>query len=184
MGSRRRYAAEQEPAPRRTVVQRSEKPGNGVLELQRSAGNKAVADRIEVARDKAGPTEPETKKGSILTLSGLGSFEVSSFSWGSSGGGGGGGVGGTPSTPTEVVITTSMSALGDIAPRLQKAAATGQQIEKADLERAGTSIHLKDCYVGSIQMGSGDNQMVTFTLNFGSIKYGDDEATGTPDKPG
>src|SRR3954452_43179 len=63
MGSRRRYAAEQEPAPRRTVLQRSEEPGNGVLELQRSAGNRAVAERIEVARDSTVPMDTETKKG-------------------------------------------------------------------------------------------------------------------------
>ena len=82
MGSRRRHAAEQEPAPRRAVLQRSEEPGNAVLELQRSAGNRAVAERIEVARDAtAVPMDTETKKGrTTLTLEGIGSFEDSETS--------------------------------------------------------------------------------------------------------
>jgi Type VI secretion system effector, Hcp len=182
MGSRRRYAAEQEPAQRRAVIQRSEEPGNGVLELQRSAGNRAVAERIEVARDPAGQ-DTDVRKATTVTLSGIGSFEAASFSWGTTTGrsGGSGGGGADRSSPTEIVITVSVSALGELASKLSSAAARGQKIETADIERTGTTIHLKDCYVGSFQAGSGDNPMVTFTLNFGSIEYGDKADSGKPD---
>jgi hypothetical protein len=74
-----------------------------------------------------------------------------------------------------------MSALGELGPKLSGAAARGQRIETADIERTGTTIHLKDCYVASYQAGSGDNPMVTFTLNFGSIEYGDKPAPGKLD---
>jgi type VI secretion system (T6SS) effector Hcp len=182
MGSRRRYAAEQQQTPRRAVIQRSEESGNGVLELQRSAGNRAVAERIEVARDPAGQ-DTDVRKATTVTLSGIGSFEAASFSWGTTTGrsGGSGGGGADRSSPTEIVITVSVSALGELASKLSSAAARGQKIETADIERTGTTIHLKDCYVGSFQAGSGDNPMVTFTLNFGSIEYGDKADSGKPD---
>lgn len=181
MGSRRRYAAEQEPAPRRAVVQRSEEPGNGVLELQRAAGNKAVAERIEVARDPAAPMDTGTKKGTTIKLGDLGSFEASSFMWGTSNAPGSSGS--ERDVLHDATVSAKLSELGDLSTKLQQAAARGDRIETVDITIRGTVIHLKDVYISAFQMSKEDDPLVSFTLNFGAIQYGDDEPKGKPDTP-
>jgi Type VI secretion system effector, Hcp len=185
MGSRRRHAVEQEPAheQRRAVVQRAEEQaagGGGVLALQRSAGNRAVAEQLQVARDDtAVPMDTETKKGhATLTLGGIGSFEIESFGWGGSNSPGAGGGAGQPDL-THVRIMAKKSQLGSAISTLAKAVATGQRIDKAELVQGSFQVQLHDVYIENWQTGSGDDETVSFTLNFGSIHYGEEKKEGT-----
>ncbi len=188
MGSRRRHAVEQEQAhaQRRVVVQRAEEQaqGDGLLTLQRSAGNRAVSEQLQVARDDtAAPMDAETKKGATLTLEGIGSFEIESFGWGGANSPGSGGGPGRAEL-TEVRIMAKKSQLGSAVSTLAKAAADGRQIDKVELVQGSFKVQLRDVSIGSWQMGSGDDETVSFTLNFGSIHLGDEEKKGAVDSGG
>jgi hypothetical protein len=182
MGSRRRYVAEQEPAQRRTVIQRSEEPGNGVLELQRSAGNKAVAERIEVARDGTAPPETQSKA-KTLTLDKLSrpldllsvSLKSAASGTGTSGGG--------QTELHEIVVTAQMD---DLAPEIQQALAKGRHLGNGDITMGSTIIHMSDVVISNIQLGSSPSEPYTFTLNFSGVEFkqaSSDEGAGTPTKP-
>ena len=59
----------------------------------------------------------------------------------------------------------------------------GDRIETVDVTIGGRVIHLKDVYIGSFDISKGDDPTVSFTLNFGSIEYGDGEKKGEVDTP-
>src|SRR4051794_32976899 len=171
MGTQRRHRVEREPAQGRprASLRRAPERDDGVLELQRSAGNRAVADQLQVARDATVPTDTETKKGATLTLDDLGSFEIDSFAWEVSG------TGARPGKPAprKLVISTTMAKLGTLAPRLAQIAAEGRRVEKADITSGSTPIHLKDVYISTYQIGSGADPTVTFSLDAAAIDFGD-----------
>jgi type VI secretion system (T6SS) effector Hcp len=179
MGARRRHTAEREPAQGRprAVLQRAPEQETGVLALQRAAGNRAVAEQLQVARDDtAVPMDTETKQGhATLTLEGIGSFEIESFGWGSSTSPGTGGGGAGRAELTQVRIMATKRQLGSAVSTLAKAAADGQPIDKAELVQGSFKVQLRDVYIGSWQVGSGEDETVSFTLTFGSIHYGDEE---------
>ena len=183
MGSRRRYAAEQEPAHRRTVVQRSEEPGNGVLELQRSAGNKAVAERIEVARDGTAPPEAQSKA-KTLTLEKLSRpVDLLSVSLKSSTPSGPGTSGSGKTELHEIVVTAQ---LDDLAPEIQQALAKGKHLGDGDLTMGSTIIHMTDVLISNIQVGNSPSDPYTFTLNFAGVEFKQapsDDGAGAPGKP-
>ena len=182
MGSRRRRAAEQEPAPRRAVLQRSETPGNGVLELQRSVGNRAVAERIEVARDKAGDGGPDATKEKTLTLAGLSKpIQILSYSMPTNTARKPGSGDNNKSQIHELTITAKFD---EVAVELQRAEIEGRSLGDGDLELGYMRIHMTGVYVSSVQISSGDGKLVTFTLNLGSAEVKtppSDDPPGSPD---
>jgi type VI protein secretion system component Hcp len=190
MGARRRHAAEQEAAPRRAVVQRSEEPGNGVLELQRSAGNRAVAERIEVARDKdkGGDGDPHARKDRTLTLKGLsGPMTILSYTLGGGSKGPTGGSGGSNDREggqaeiREITLTAKFDALGQ---EVYRANVSGKSLGDGDLETGYMTLHLTDVYVSQVQLsGSDKDQTISFTLNVGSVEF-KEPSMGDNDKPG
>jgi hypothetical protein len=84
----------------------------------------------------------------------------------------------------DATVSAKLSQLGELVTKLQQAAARADRIETVDITIAGTVIHLKDVYISAFQMSKGDDPLVSFTLNFGAIQYGDDEPKGKPDRSG
>ena len=159
------------------MLQRDAEQETGVLALQRSAGNRAVAARLLVARDGTVPVDAGTKS-ATLSLDDLGAFEIEGFRWGT-------GAPGARDDVHEVVVTARIGKLGKRASTLKKAAVDGRRFDHADLVQGAVVIHLRDVYISGYETGSGsDDAIVTFTLNFGSIHYGDDDKPqGKPDQP-
>jgi hypothetical protein len=147
-----------------------------VLALQRSAGNRAVADQLQVARDSTVPMDTETKKGATLTFDDLDPVEIESFSWNTGGG--------NYSELHGVDVSAKTSKLGSLATMIPKASVDGRKFSKVDLVMGPTVIHLHDVYISTYQSGGGkEDPTITFTLDFGSIEFdqGEKNPPGKPD---
>ena len=118
-----------------------------------------------------------------MKLGDWGSFEASSFSWGTTNSPGAGGGGSGRQSLKDAVVVAKMSELGELVTKIEQAAARGDRIETVDVTIGGRVVHLKDVYIGSFDISKGDDPTVSFTLNFGSIEYGDGEKKGEVDAP-
>jgi len=148
-----------------------------LLELQRTAGNAAVARLIvanaaqrRLARQVEGPAEeaepldqaPAAGSSATLSLAGIASgLPVMSFSLTSPQGGGSGKV-----KYTEIAVTRR---LDEHSATIQRHAAKGERIASAEIVAKGPFgtfvFKMSDVFVSSHSVGSGD-ESETFTLNF------------------
>jgi hypothetical protein len=180
MGSRRRHATEQEAAPRRAVLQRSEEPGNGVLELQRSAGNKAVAERLEVARDGPVAADAPASTEKTFTAERL-PHPLTLLSLSMHAPGPGTGSTGTQREIHEVTVTARA---GDLLSFLMQADAEGRSLGDGDIVMGTTTLHMTKILVSSLQLPSGDSDVVSFTLDFETIEFRQQQEKDTGDEGG
>jgi hypothetical protein len=127
-------------------------PPHPLLELQRTAGNRAVAGML-ARQPQAEPAEAPAKGGGYtLELGDLGTIPVIALSW--------------EQRRNEVVIT---SPTGDYLPRLMQAAAQGRPFPVVVLAAPGVRSTMREVIISSVQTGSGE--VVTFTLNFKEIEH-------------
>jgi type VI protein secretion system component Hcp len=175
-----------EPLPDRdepeTLVHRT-------LDLQQRVGNTVVTGilaRSPLQRDPdktKPPPKTEESGGTTYTLAveGIGTFEVSSFSWGVTNPGTTGGVGkGKDDGPKDLHFTKKVD---KHSTALAEANATGRTIGKVELRvTSGKSSHtitLNDVFVSSFQTGgtagSGAEPTDQFTLNAASIEFKHDK---------
>jgi type VI protein secretion system component Hcp len=137
---------------------------DGVLALQRMAGNRAV--RSLVAREPA-PQAPEQTKSHVV-VSGLGTIELESFSWGGS-------VNDDYGSGRKDVVLQTLT--GKHSAKLTEAAAKGKPFKSVEIVWVGgggttVRITLKEALVSSYQVGgseSGNAPQEMWSLNYREI---------------
>jgi type VI secretion system secreted protein Hcp len=168
-----RRAHEYEPGLPTTPVRPRRGPRNGVLALQRSAGNRAVGailarqpGAVEEAKDERTRTS--------LVMPRIGTIDLESFTWGRQTPPQGGGPG--KASFTEIQVT---SKVGEHSPELQRATADGRYFKQVEIfhynaSGAGVRIKLTDVMITSYSLGgsSGDRLPVeSWTLSFAAAEH-------------
>ena len=142
---------EEQPLPREV------EPVADLLQLQRSAGNQAVASLL--ARQ---PTEEKAATMTAGLGDDIGVIPIDSFSWGSSGSPGGTGGKGHP----EVHEVTISFVLNAAASAVSQAAAGGRHIDAAFISTQKMTIDFSDV----VLTGYSQSDRVAVTLNFNGMK--------------
>src|SRR5690349_10619990 len=187
MGARRRHAVEREPAQERprAVLQRASEQDTGVLALQRSAGNRAVAQSLQVARDEgatAVPMDATAKKGATLKFDDREPFAIESFSVQT-----GAGQSKDDKDSHKVYVVARNVNLGGLVSKIPQWSANGHKFKNVDIVVQSSVIHLHDVYISEWKASGGfENPAIAFTLDYLSMAWGDenkDKPQGTPDQP-
>jgi type VI secretion system (T6SS) effector Hcp len=142
-----------EPAARRSKLG----PGDPVLALQRSAGNRAVGALL--ARQPA-ETATDADTQTRVVLPGIGTVPLLSFSWNV----------GYNGRSTELQL---QSVQGDHSAKLARASIDGTAMDvEVIAPRGGVTMHifLKGALVSSYSLSSGDRPTESWTLNYVSIE--------------
>ena len=162
---------ERERRPRAEPSARpAEAPGDGVLALQRSAGNRAVAALLARAPDTKEKAPAPEATGSRVTLSDIGTIALESVSWGEQ----------RVKSPPEREEDKSgeihlSSVVGSHSPRLLNAATNGTPMDAEVVITSGgrtMRLKLKSAIVASYHQGSGgEGSVETWTLNYASAEW-------------
>ena len=161
--ARERQPSEPETAPRSPNAQQ-------LLELQRTAGNAAVtrlisatpaprrlAREVKASEEEPVPLDEAAAAGGTWTLSLAGiadGLRIESFSVPSSGKRG---------KTTQLLITRRQD---KHSTAIQQAAVTGKAIASSEIKGPGVTYKLQNVLVTSYQVGSGENDLESFTLDF------------------
>jgi hypothetical protein len=159
-----------EPQPRRPEPPR---PLDGVLALQRSAGNQAVAAmlaRQPVAEETRGGGSQRAAPGKA-TLTGIGPIEILSFGWEAS----------SPTKKQEPrTECTFTSIVGEHSTKLQKALLEGKVMD-VEVEIGSLKVKLLKAVIVSYSIGSesgGDEPTEQWSLSADSVVFGDGSGGG------
>jgi type VI protein secretion system component Hcp len=165
------------------------------LRLQELVGNantteliaRSPLQRNETAADAAPAKSGEEEKGSVytMTMADIGTFDLMSFSWGTSsvGAQGPGPTGKEQQKHSDLVATKKGG--DEASAKIMQRAADGKHIATVEvvMKKDGktyATITLKDAYVTSFQTsGSGDQPLETFSLTFAGIEYKYEPEAGT-----
>lgn len=153
------------------------------LRLQELIGNTnttAAIARSPLQRDTAG-TEVEPAKGGeeppkgvyTMTVADVGTFDLVSWSWGSTdSGAGGGGAGPGKAKFTELIATKVTDKL---SPELMQYASTGRHIATVELRTQqgaqAFGIKFKDVLISGFRQNDGDPPTETLTLDFAEMEW-------------
>jgi hypothetical protein len=145
-------------------------PAAGVLALQRSAGNRAVAAMLARSPDTAAPKGEEKAAGQHAVFPGIGTIPLQSIQFG-----GGGPPGRARDEPAvRDIVCTSLQ--GEHSAALMRASLEGKGVDVEIIMPSGKGtliIKLTNAMVTSYSTGSGggDKPMETWALNFTAIEY-------------
>jgi hypothetical protein len=143
--------------PEEEPLQREQEPVSDVLQLQRSAGNRAVAAML--ARQ---PTEETAATMTAGLGDEIGVIPIDSFGWGTSGGSGSTGKG--HSEEHEVSISFGLNAA---ASAISQAVSEGRHIPAAFISTQKMTIDFADVLLSGY---SQNDRGITVTLNFTDMK--------------
>jgi hypothetical protein len=140
------------------VLPREADPGAGLLQLQRTAGNRAVSSLL--ARQ---PTEEKAATMTAGLGDDIGVIPIDSYGWVTAGAGGAGGAPGK-SEPHEVSISFGLNAA---TAAISQAVSEGKPIPAAFISTQKMTIDFTDVLLTGFSQNERD---VSVTLNFGSMK--------------
>jgi hypothetical protein len=135
---------------------RAAAPALPILELQRAAGNRAVAERLIARQPKAAEApemQPEATGGSTVEMEGIGTLKATSVS--------------LDDQRKEVHVTAESS---DLTPTMMRYLTEGKKIPKVVITLGKTTFTLTDVYLSGLRTGGVSGPVDHVTFSYGSIK--------------
>jgi hypothetical protein len=135
---------------------RAAAPGLPILELQRAAGNRAVAERLIARQPKAAEApemQPEATGGSTtVEMEGIGTLKATSVSF--------------EEQRKEVHVTAESS---DLTPTMMQYLSEGKKIPKVVITLGKVTFTLTDVYISGLRTGGGSSPYDNVTFTYGQM---------------
>jgi len=141
--------------PKPSNKTRAAAPAPRILELQRAAGNQAVASRLIARQPKAAEApelQPEATGGTTVEMEGIGTLKAISVSF--------------EQQRKEVHVTAESS---DLTPTMMQYLNEGKKIPKVVITLGKVTFTLTDVYISGLRTGGGGGPVDHVSFSYGTI---------------